>query len=368
MNEDQDIYRKPDPPPEKKEVYPEVDFTAADARALTRRRTGLFLTGMVVLLGISAWLVMEQERRGERTDLEDLRVDDPLQARLSRTNRAGTILISGDVTTALDGVDDSPAQDAPQGMDPQKIALAMGHLRVAEQYLRAKEFDKAEELAREALTVWPGMNAAQRTMGYIYTQRGQFDQAISILNEALKSDPGNPETYNMLAACYMHKGQMTQAEDLLQTALEIRPDYVFAFVNMGMLYLATGRYDWGADYLERSLDRLPDHPNIRNNLAVCLLRIGRYDQAREQLLHLVDTHPEVSAWYFNLAITYCEEKNYEEAMVWVRRAADRCSPMQFHRYISDSDFNELRKRPDFQEMVRLLYPELPDLPQVPAAP
>lgn len=159
----------------------------------------------------------------------------------------------------------------------------------------------------------------------------------------------------------MHKRHMDKAEDLLRTALRINPDHPTARLNLGLLYLATGHFEWAADHLRDMTERFPNNLSIRNNLAVALMRIGEYDASREHLLMRED--PERDYAYFNMAITYALEQRFKEAFVWIDKGAEHCSPIAFRRFMSDPDFNELRKQPAFQERAGKLYAREPKVPE-----
>lgn len=357
MDKKRDIYNPANPKAEEKKVYKDIELRMAQARWMTWRRVALFTVLLVGILAVTSWVIYVEEEKRRQAE-EDASLADGSTLYPALQTNAPPVMSDRGVMLEDFEVSRNPA---PEDMDPTQVAEAMGYVRVAEQYLRVRDWDAAEERVHQALEIWPDMNAARRTLGFIYTQRGQFDQAIAQLNEALKSDPANAETYNSLAACYMHKGLMDKAEDLLNVALQIRPDYGIAYINMGMLYLASGRYDLAADFLEQAVERVPGQPNVRNNLAVSLLRIGRLNEARDHLNHLIQNYPDMPAWYFNMAITYAEEKRFEDAMAWVRKGAKHCAPMQFHQYMSDSDFRELRAQAGFDDAIQELFPGLPAL-------
>ncbi len=354
MDRDRDIYSKKDPPKEEKQAFPEVDVTPRFIRMVTVQRTLFFVLLVALVLALASWMIFLLEQRSQREDLEDLTPEE-----LAALTPPRPPSVSMPTMPAV--MDDFEAMGAaaPPDMDPATIAEAVGQIRIAQRYLQARELGRAELAARRALEIWPDMNAAQSTLGFIYTQRGQFDKAIGFLNAALRTDPFKADTYNTLAAVYIQKGEASRAEELLHTSLQIRPDYVHAYVNLAMLYLVTGRYRMAADHFERALEDLPDHSGIRNNLGVCLLRVGRYREAQDHFQYLIDAHPEVPAFYFNMAITYAEQRQFEEALTWIRRGADYCSPMEFQRYMADADFNELRKQPEYEEFLETVFPDIP---------
>ncbi|MFH0954311.1 MAG: tetratricopeptide repeat protein [Verrucomicrobiota bacterium] len=355
MDEHRDIYRKPESQPRRNEGPVTVEPTPAEIRARTRRSTIGFTLVMLALLGGSTWFIYIQEKETERAVQER---DTLSIAALSRqTGAVPSIRFETPRTAITAPVEPSPEGEAA-GINPEKMAQAMAEVRLANDYLRAREFDPAEAHARKALEVVPNMNQALRLLGVIYTQRGQFDQAIATLERALKSNLFSAETYNNLAAAYMQKGMFDKAEELLQTSLQISPDYHIACLNLGLVYIAKGQYEAAADSLERAIARVPNDPGPRNNLAVALLRTGRYDEARTQLQTVVDNNPQLPNSYFNMAITYVLEKRFDDAMAWIRRGAQHCSPMACQQFLSDNDFNSMRDQPEFKKFLDALYPEV----------
>jgi Flp pilus assembly protein TadD len=360
MSDHRDIYQKPESEPKKEGDLPRHDLTPADFRARSMRNTVTFSAIMLVLLGIATWIISFQDSKNELPVPEESPSENPMLT-------TSVPLVMSNLTPASLSIPNTleppSAEDAAE-VDPEKMAQAMGETRIANDYLMARDLEKAEIHARKALEIWPNMNAAVRMLGVVHTQRGQFDQAILELEKALKNDPFSAETYNNLATAYMQKGQMEKAEELLNASLQISPDYRVAFLNLGLLNLARGRYDAAADYLGRAIEQAPNDPSPRNNLAVALMRIGRYDEARKHLRFLIDLNPGVPNWYFNLAITYVLENNFPEAMNWVRRGAQLCSPITCQKFLSDNDFNPMREYPDFKKLVESLSPNIiPPPPQ-----
>lgn len=250
-------------------------------------------------------------------------------------------------------------QPPPPTVSPQKIAEAMGHIRSAQQYVRGRDMEAAEREVGKALTIWPDMNLAVRMLGSIYTQRGQFDQAIALLERALAKDPFNAETLNNLAINYLQKNMPAKAEELLITSLQIRPDYAVAFINLGFTYLRQARYDLAAENFEIGLQQMPGNPGTINNLAVCLIRLGDFEGARRHLLDVIQEFPDRPIAYFNLAISYVLEQDHENALAWIRRGAEYATPSQLQSFLSDADFDSIRPMPEFQQIIRDRFPDIP---------
>jgi len=358
MEKDQDIYKTPEKGKKKGSHLPLVEMTPLQVRARTLWTTIAFTVVMLTLLGGSIWFIYQQEEKSnlEKSDITEEELTSPF-ALSPVTNNTQTTRI------AIPEPPGPERETTQLEIDPEKMAQAMGEARTANEYLQARDFDKAELHAKKALEIWPDMNAALRLLGVVYTQRGQFDQAIDILEQALKGSPFNVEIYNNLATSYMQKGQLDKAEELLITSLQISPGYRIAFLNLGLLSLLRGDYVHAADYLERALEQMPDDAPPRNNLAVCLIRLGQYEEARQHLDIVINQHPQLPNAYFNKAITYVYEENFPEAMKWIREGAARCSPVLCQQFLSDNDFNAIRGTKEFQDFTQSLYPNLPEPPK-----
>lgn len=254
------------------------------------------------------------------------------------------------------------SQSPPPTLSPQKMAESMSYIRSAQQYIRSRDMEGGEREIMKALQVWPDMNIAIRLLGSIYTQRGQFDQAIVLLEKSLSKEPFSAEVLNNLAINYMQKGMMAKAEELLMTSLQIRQDYGVAYINLGFVHLRSGRYDLAAEKFEQGLDLIPNSPGVLNNLAVCLIRMGDFENARKKLQQLIEETPSRSTAYFNMAISYVLERDFTTALDWIRKGADFCTPSQLQSYLSDSDFDSLRSHPEFQQIIKDRFPDIPTLP------
>lgn len=352
MDDHRDIYTKPEQKPAANPLLPAYEPTPEELRARTRKRTILSVVLMVLLLSGAAIYFYAQESGFETNPLAQLlRGAVPstgLVSRAASTNRLPPLAGLGaefDLESGRQGGANIP---------PQKMAEAMGFMRMANQYLMQRDLDGAESNVKLALGVWPDMNAALRMLGVVYIYRGQFDQAILILERALQSDPFSAETLNNLATAYLQKGQLEKAEDLLLTSLQIRGDSLTTHVNLGLLYILWARYDQAVEHLETASQIMPDQLSVRNNLGVSLIRVGRFTEARRQFQYMVDREPDRPQPYFNMAIAYALERQHEQAIQWARQATQRCSPQEARRHLMDSDFDGLRGLPDFQQLVRSL--------------
>ena len=365
MDEHRDIYNKPEQKPAAKPALPAYESTPEEVRRGVRKRITYSVAIMLVLLASAAVYFYTQESDLERNPLAEL-LRGP-----GRSTGQTVRVVSTNALAGLPGLegefDPASVGRAPAHIPPQKMAEAMGHMRMANQYLVERDLEQAEQNVKRALAIWSDMNAGLRMLGVIYIHRGQFDQAILILERALQNDPFSSEALNNLATAYLQKGQLEKAEDLLLTSLQIRSENFTTQVNLGLLYLLWARYDQAAEHLEQAVQLAPENAAVRNNLGVALIRIGRFDLAREHFQFLVEKTPDRAQPFFNMAIAYALERKHTEALEWVTQGVQRCSPQEAQRHLMDSDYDGLRGLPEFQKLMRQLSEPMPNQPVPPPA-
>ncbi len=355
MDQERDIYSKKPAPPPPKIDYPEVDVSPRELLSETRRRFLLTAVFIVMFFGVAILLFLYLDERSRRDEF-----DDDIEAELAAVTQPRSMGRRQEFSVPeMPPEFDTLYEEPPPGMDPRRVTEAMGYVRIARQYARIEEWDQAIIHAQQALSVWENMTAAYSLLGFVYTQRGQFEQALAVLRRAMNQDPFNPELYNTIAAIHMQRGEFNEAEELLHTAIELVPEYIHAYINLGMLYLLMGEFEWAAENFEIVLDQIPGHVAIRNNLAVCFVRMGRFREAQMHFQYLIDQQPEQPSLLFNMAISYTEQGDMESAMEWIRKAADISTPMEFHQFMEDSDFDELRQLPIYREFVESTFPQVP---------
>jgi Flp pilus assembly protein TadD len=165
-----------------------------------------------------------------------------------------------------------------------------------------------------------------------------------------------------MGTAHLQRRQFDKAEEFFTTALRMGTENGVAHLNLGQLYVLWGRYELAIEHFEDALSFMPENPTALNNHAVALIRLGRYEDARKSLMKLIALRPQHPAPYFNVAMSYTLEQQPEQALEWIRRGAGLATPADCQRYLSDSDFSSLRGLPEFQALIRGLYPDLPQGP------
>jgi TolB-like protein/class 3 adenylate cyclase len=155
--------------------------------------------------------------------------------------------------------------------------------------------ERALELARKAVSIYPHSPHAQWALGYVYMYRQQFDKAVDALEHAILLSPSYADGYALLALINNNLGQAEDAIGLLEKGMKLNPHYSWDYLyNLGRAHYALGHYEQAAEYLSQALERneTPSHPRLF--LAASYVHLDRQDDAEWEVMQLETSHPEIT--------------------------------------------------------------------------
>jgi Flp pilus assembly protein TadD len=127
--------------------------------------------------------------------------------------------------------------------------------------------------------------------GVMHLREGRVDLALEEFKRAAKEDPKNPYFQNGLGLAYAAKREWKDAVAAFRKALELNPYYVDAKNALGYTLIMSGDREGGKKELQAAFS------------------------------DAMNPAPEISA--YNLGRAYLEEKNYAEAVNWLRTGLNR---------------------------------------------
>ncbi len=214
-------------------------------------------------------------------------------------------------------VDEAKAEYAASlRQDPKQARI---HAALANIHLLEGDLVAAEAELSEALAITPHYVEALCTMGFLASLREDDASANSWYEKAVAEDPGFPRVHRRVADLHYERGDFAAALKSYQRALEITPDDFAALVQTGSCKRHTGDPAGAAAYFERAA-RLRDDSWIPPYNLGCLTAVtGRPEEA---LTHLAS------------------------AVSRGLKSADRLR--------ADPDWDTVRTRPEFLEIIRTL--------------
>jgi tetratricopeptide (TPR) repeat protein len=139
-----------------------------------------------------------------------------------------------------------------------------------------RQFDKAIELADEALERHPGNLPALYARGIALHEQYEFEQSTKILTEITQRFPQFRNVYSALASCAMRQGDYENGERLYRKAYQLNPTAAAVCFGMGLTLLGKGEFSQGWNLHEARI-RVPALSTKYLEFNRVLKRLPRWD-------------------------------------------------------------------------------------------
>jgi Tfp pilus assembly protein PilF len=152
-------------------------------------------------------------------------------------------------------------------MHTQRESQAWERLQEAYQAQMEGDYDRAVELYRDSLALYPTAEA-HTFLGWTFHFQGKIDEAIAECKRAIEVDPdfGNP--YNDIGSYLIGLGRFDEAIPWLERAIAAKrydPRH-FPFFNLGRAYLAKGLINRAREQFLQALAIEPRYTLARHAL------------------------------------------------------------------------------------------------------
>lgn len=208
-------------------------------------------------------------------------------------------------------------------LDPTNAPLV---LEVAQQFLEAKQLDKALDLLKRGSTnsLAPSMIFAQ--LGFVYSKLGKTNEAITADRAAIQKDPRSLAGYESLFIEYLQNNQIAQIWPLLDEAGKARGTDADFLVGLADLYLRMSVQapaqkkscdEHALAAFERAAKSKPSDARVQMRLADGFNLLGKMDEAAgiyESLTkEIPDDSPQADALRAKLAEIYLYNHDLKRA-------------------------------------------------------
>ena len=200
------------------------------------------------------------------------------------------------------GISETRAKELEEFAKQNNSASSNDLLEEGKTYHNNEEYDKAIEIFKKAVELYPNDDDNYYWLGRSYYQNEQYEEAINSLLKAIQLVPNSPEYWAMLGISYGINGQIEEAIKSLLKAAELNPDDRESWCFLGNSYLAL-KYNNNAVYsFERAIEINPNYSDAWNNYGVALQRLNRIDEAISAYSKALEIDPNNETAKNNLQI------------------------------------------------------------------
>ena len=163
------------------------------------------------------------------------------------------------------------------------------YLESAKSLLEAKDYQKAQVQAKNALKINNREVKAYMLLAEIYSQQSKFQPMYGALVQATQIDEKNADAFRQLAKLLLMSGDLEKAQENLDKAVAIEPEHPMAQLVKGMLQSRKGKAEEGFETIAAAYRKSPDELELVVAYAGMLLQRKDYDQA---LAVVAETQPK----------------------------------------------------------------------------
>lgn len=177
------------------------------------------------------------------------------------------------------------------------------------------DYERAEELAREVLTVEANHGDALYLLGLIAFQANALEPAAKILYTTVKLYP-NIESYALALASVLHRQKHYDEALSFYEKYKNNPDVLS---QMGIIYAQQGQNEWAKSAFNEAIKLNPKDSMSLIGLAQLAQKEGDQKRAEEFLLKAASTCPSADV-YYHLAVLAREGGRLKEATDFIEHS------------------------------------------------
>ena len=192
--------------------------------------------------------------------------------------------------------------------------------QLALQQIRARNFEAAAQLYRQAVARGDATAAAYSNLAALELQSNQIESAAALLERALRLAPQNAEAWLNLGTAQHALGRIAQAVDSFRRAASLKPGMAKAYANLGHALQANHDARGALQAYGQALDLQPLYPEVLSAQGVALRELGQITQSVAALRQALEQRAMYPEAMNNLGLSLQEAGQIEEAVHWFERA------------------------------------------------
>jgi tetratricopeptide (TPR) repeat protein len=217
------------------------------------------------------------------------------------------------------------------------------HSEIGTCYQQLKQYPEAIEAYEKVVAINPNYTWALGALGDLYQIGGRYEEAIEIYKRIIRISPNDSHAYYSLGIVHNNLNHHTEAVDALKKAIEIDPNYAIAYNYLGLLYNDLERYEDAIQVFKEAVRIEPESFNVYNSLGNAYSDSGNYEEAIKSYKQAININPDDANSYSGLGSAYMAIGLYENAGEVYKRALelDPNDPITYFLFglISDRHLN-----------------------------
>ncbi len=233
---------------------------------------------------------------------------------------------------------------------------------------RSQEIRADVRESKPAAQLAPPAPLSSEARADIFMARKMYREAIETY---LSIKPPTAVIYNKVGIAYHQSGNLGNAKKYYDRALKLNRNYAEAQNNVGTVHYARKSYRRAVSTYKKALKLSPYSASIHSNLGTAYFARRDYKRAVAEYEIALQLDPDVfehrstqgvllqertveerAKFHYYLAKTYAKAGRTELALQYIRKSLEEGFKDR-RKYLEDSEFDALRKLPEFELLMKL---------------
>ncbi len=188
--------------------------------------------------------------------------------------------------------------------------------------LKAGNVDAALEKYNKAIDIEPMLSDSYKNLGDLYLRTGNYQDSKNYYKKALLIEKEGSVYYQYGNACFMND-EPHEGLEYYNLALTAGYDNDEMLFFMGMAYEHMNDDNMALRYIQKAISKNPSRPDYKVKKVSVLLRLNMIEEAKTAVDELLLNDPELFDGYHMKTAILIEQKNYPEAILFSKNAAER---------------------------------------------
>ncbi len=162
---------------------------------------------------------------------------------------------------------------------------------LAQNYLQAGQYQKAEPLFRDLYNLQPSNYQFFQSLNQIYVQLKKYDASIALIENKMNGSAPDVNLYGLLGNTYYLKGDENKAFEIWDSALKKLPQSEVNYRVLANYALERRAFDKGIEYLKKGQDISKNPMFFGYDLATLYSVTMQYKNAAEEYCFLLSKDP-----------------------------------------------------------------------------
>ncbi|WP_455367013.1 winged helix-turn-helix domain-containing protein [Kaarinaea lacus] len=181
--------------------------------------------------------------------------------------------------------------------------------------------DRAVSLAEQGVQLDSSIPQTWWSLGYVYRMAKEFEKAEQAASEAIRVAPNYADGYGLLALIHNSLGSADRALEYATRGMQLNPYYTWDYLfNVGFARYLLGNYPQAIEVLEKAQARNENAVPIKLFLAASYVQAGRIEDAEWIVEQLQVVNPESTLSHIDDAIAFANPDYKQKLLDDLRKA------------------------------------------------